>query len=180
MKSKLTRYLNHVGAALRDHSGVGAAHDQTFTVGLLHDLGKIALSNGSHDEYDRVLRRVYNDGVGFFVAECERFGFDHVEIGSAVAAKSKLASGLVPTIGPDPDPGALATLPSNQARLTELATVAAALCTGLGVARRAPVEVLEVDGLPAWSYPGLKSEDLAPAMELARTQHEHSAGLTAS
>lgn len=167
-----------VGAALAGYGGIGVARDEGFTVGLLHDLGKIALSNCSHDAYDTVIRRIYNEGISFVEAERDEFGFDHAEIGAAVAAKWKLAPGLVAAIGHHHDPESLATLAPNEAKLTAMATVTTACCTRLGVGRRGPVETFQIQELAAWKYLGLKDEDLEPVLELASVQLENSTGLT--
>lgn len=167
-----------VAAALGEYGSVGVSRDEGFTVGLLHDLGKIALSNCSHDEYDRVIRTTYNEGRSFAEVEREVFGFDHAEIGAQVARKWKLSAGLEAAIGYHHDPAALANLPPEAARLTALATVSTSLCTRLGIGRRGAVDSLDVPALPAWSYLGLKDADWEPVWELTRTQHEHSAGLT--
>lgn len=168
-----------VAAALGEYDGVGVPRDEAFTVGLLHDLGKVALSNCSHDEYGEVIRTVYNDGKSFTEAEREAFGFDHAALGAQVARKWKLPATLEAAIRHHHEPEALATLGPDEARLTALAAVTTALCTRLGIGRREPVAELAVAELPAWAHLGLKDSDFEPVLELAQLQHEHSSVLTA-
>jgi len=166
-----------VGASLAGYGGIGVARDEGFTVGLLHDLGKIALSNCSRDEYQKVVQRVYNEGVSFVEAERDRFGFDHAEIGACVAAKWKLARGLEAAIRHHHDAEALSVLGVEEGRLTALATVTTACCTRLGIGRRQPVTDLDPAALPAWAHLGLKDADLEPVLERALEQVEGSSAL---
>ncbi len=167
-----------VSGALGEYGGIGIPREEAFTVGLLHDLGKIALSNCSHDEYDDVIRTTYNDGRSFADVEREVFGFDHAEIGAQVARKWKLPGNLEAAIRYHHEPESLAKLTPEEGRMTALATVTTSLCTRLGVGRRGPIEEIDVPAMPAWSYLGLKDSDWEEVWALTQEQHEHSAGFT--
>jgi putative nucleotidyltransferase with HDIG domain len=155
-----------VAAMLTEHPAIDVEREEAFVIGLLHDLGKIAINNSAPDEYSRVVAQVYNEGVGFVEAEREIFGFDHAEVGALVAAKWKLPPRLETAIRLHHSPEALPGLPIEDRRLTALATVTTALCTRLGVGRRAPVEGFDPRSLPAWSALGLSDEDLDPLLGL--------------
>jgi len=168
-----------VAAMLTDHPAIDVEREEAFTVGLLHDLGKIALNNAAPDEYSSVVARVYNEGVGFVEAERDVFGFDHTELGALVAAKWKLPARLETAIRLHHCPQALEQLPLEDRRLTALATVTTALCTRLGVGRRAPVEGFDPRLLPAWSALGLSDADLEPLLGVASSVVKESEGLFA-
>lgn len=166
-----------VAARLVEHPGLDVDREEAFTIGLLHDLGKIALNNAASDDYQKVVARVYNEGVSFVSAERDVFGFDHTEIGSLVAEKWKLPPRLEIAIRLHHTPEALETLPIEDRRLTALATVTTALCTRLGVGRRAPVEGLDPRTLPAWAALGLVEGDLDAVLEMATVAVKESEGL---
>lgn len=166
-----------VAARLTDHPTLDVDREEAFTVGLLHDLGKIAFNNAAPEEYAQVVARVYNEGVSFVEAEREAFGFDHAELGALVAEKWKLPPRLETAIRLHHTPSALAELPIADRRLTALATVTTALCTRLGVGRRTPVESLDPRALPAWSALGLGDEDFDSVLEIATSVVKESEGL---
>ncbi len=166
-----------VAARLTDHPGIDIEREEAFTAGLLHDLGKIALDNAAPDDYSKVVARAYNDGVSFVEAEREIFGFDHTELGALVAEKWKLPPRLETVIRLHHSPEALDGLSLEDRRLTALATVSTALCTRLGVGRRAPVESLDPRALPAWAALGLGDDDLETVLEMATGVVKESEGL---
>jgi len=155
-----------VSARVAEHPAVDVDREEAFTVGLLHDLGKIALNNAAPDAYSQVVARVYNEGVSFVQAEREAFGFDHAELGALVAEKWKLPPRLETAIRLHHSPDALETLPLEDRRLTSLAAVATAICTRLGVGRRAPVPDLDPRSLAAWSALGLGEDDLEDVLQM--------------
>lgn len=156
-----------VAAKLTDHPSIDVDREEAFTVGLLHDLGKIALNNVAPDDYAKVVARVYNDRVSFVTAEREVFGFDHAEFGALVVEKWRLAPRLESAIRLHHTPDALPGLPLEDRRLTALATVTTTLCTRLGVGRREPVESLDPRTLPAWAALDLGPDDLESVLGLA-------------
>lgn len=166
-----------VAARLTDHASIDVDREEAFTLGLLHDLGKIALNNAAPEEYSRVVARVYNEGVTFVVAERDLFGFDHAELGALVAEKWKLPPRLETAIRLHHTPEALETLPIEDRRLTALATVTTALCTRLGVGRRSPVESFDPRTLPAWAALGLGADDFDSVLEMATEVVKDSDGL---
>ena len=166
-----------VAARLSEHPGVDVDREEAFTVGLLHDLGKIALNNAAPEEYSRVVARVYNDGVGFVVAEREIFGFDHAELGALVAEKWRLPPRLETAIRLHHTPEALDTLPLEDRRLTALATVTTCICTRIGVGRREPIQALDPRSHPAWAALGLGDDDLEGVLEMATLVVKETEGL---
>jgi putative nucleotidyltransferase with HDIG domain len=144
--------------------------EEAFTAGLLHDIGKTALVNSHHDEYEQVMTRVYNDGVSFRAAEQELFGFDHTELGGRIAEIWNLPKVLASAICHHHDHTALVRLPEDEARMTALITVTTSCLTKLGIGRRGPVEVLDLEILPAWQFLGLSGEKTGRFLELCEEQ----------
>lgn len=156
-----------VAARLSEHPAIDVDSEEAFTVGLLHDLGKIALNNAAPEEYSRVAARVYNEGVSFVAAERDEFGFDHAEIGALVAAKWRLSPRLETAIRLHHAPEALEGLPLEDRRITALVTVTTCICTRLGVGRREPVPGLDPRSHAAWAALGLGPDDLDGVLEMA-------------
>lgn len=68
--------------------------EKAFLCGLLHDIGKTILSQRMPQAYDHIIQRVYEEGVEGVALERQAFGFDHTEVGMAVAAKWNFPSEL--------------------------------------------------------------------------------------
>ncbi|MCG8528472.1 MAG: HDOD domain-containing protein [Opitutales bacterium] len=58
-----------------------------YTIGLLHDIGKIAINQLFAEEYAEVLSKVEDDHMSLSDAEQEAFGFDHAEVGAVLLRK---------------------------------------------------------------------------------------------
>jgi putative nucleotidyltransferase with HDIG domain len=159
-----------VALCLAKLPGVGVDPEEAFTAGLLHDLGKIALNNGSHESYTKVIARVYNEGVSFVDAERDVFGFDHAELGACVARKWRLTECLEMTIRHHHDPEALAKLEPRESKLTALTAVTTAACTRLGIGRRHPVEALDLTLLEGWNVLGFQDEDVDAVLTIVAQQ----------
>lgn len=56
--------------------------EETFTAGMLHDLGKIILANSKHDSYEQVLEAAKSTDRNAWEVELEYFGTTHAEIGA--------------------------------------------------------------------------------------------------
>ncbi len=59
--------------------------EQAFCISLLHDMGTVALYLTLEDEYKSVVELAHFDQRAFDVLERENFGFDHAELGAALA-----------------------------------------------------------------------------------------------
>lgn len=165
-----------VAMRLARYPGIDVGHEEAFTAGLLHDLGKIAFHNTSRRKYSEVFARVDEEGISFVEAEREAFGFDHAALGAEVAAAWKLPKILETAIRHHHEPGMLDKLDDRERRLTALVTVTTACCTRLGAGRRSPVDTLEVESLPAWAALDLGEDDVEPVLAQAAEEVERSAG----
>jgi len=54
--------------------------DEAYTIGLLHDIGKVILLTSSEDEYKDVINAIHKKRIFFKDAEISIFGFDHTDV----------------------------------------------------------------------------------------------------
>jgi putative nucleotidyltransferase with HDIG domain len=163
---------------LAGYGTIDVDRESAFTASLLHDLGKIALSNTARPQYNKVIMRTYNEGIAFIEAEREEFGFDHAELGAQVAEKWRLSRRLVRAIRHHHDPpDSYATLPEEERRLIALTSVVTRCCTRLGVGRRAPVDAIDVSALAAWGALGLGDDDVEPVLTAVAEETKQVEGL---
>lgn len=66
-----------------------------FTAGLLHDVGKIVLSEYVAPAFRKILARVEQQSATFFEAEHELLGYSHDEVGAMLAERWKLPEPIV-------------------------------------------------------------------------------------
>lgn len=129
------------GALFKHSIGVGLAAERIarrmnfsdrglcFTAGLLHDMGKLVLSEHVSREYENLAQRVQEMHCSFHEAERETFGFTHAELGARIAERWNLPAPLVrcvryhhaPCDLPDPDPA------------VDIVHLADALCLTIGL-----------------------------------------------
>lgn len=163
---------------LAGYGTVGVDRELAFTAGLLHDLGKIALSNVFRERYHRVMARTYNEQIACIEAERAEFGFDHAVLGAHVADKWQLPKPFVYAIRyHHHEPDAYRTLPSEQFRLVALTSVTTRVCTRLGLGRRGPIEAIDLTQLPAWEALGLGADDVEPITRIVAEEAKAAEGL---
>jgi putative nucleotidyltransferase with HDIG domain len=78
-----------------------------FTTGLLHDIGKVVLSEYVGEEFQQIVERVTTGGESFCEAEKEVLGLSHDEIGGMIAEQWKLPDVMVRCIRYHHNPDAL-------------------------------------------------------------------------
>ena len=101
----MTRFWNHslcagvtakaLAVQLRMPADV---HEEYFVAGLLHDLGKIPLSNCFADGYKQALELSWIQKCSLQRAEQMIFGFDHCYVGRLIAEKWKLSPQITDTL----------------------------------------------------------------------------------
>ncbi len=75
-----------------------AQREEFFVAGLLHDLGKIPLSNCFPDDYRKVLELCDLQRCSLVKAEAMIFGFDHRTAGRIIARKWQLNDNMIETL----------------------------------------------------------------------------------
>jgi len=78
--------------------------EEAFIVGLLHDLGKLILSQKIDDLYGQVYEKVEEEQATFLEVETELLGFNHVDIGFVLLQKWNFPSALIAAINCHHDP----------------------------------------------------------------------------
>lgn len=69
-----------------------------FTAALLHDVGKVVLSNFVADKYRSIEEMVESGDSSFQEAERDVLGFDHAEIGGKIAEKWEFPQSIITAI----------------------------------------------------------------------------------
>ena len=101
----MDNFLAHsicVGATAKSIAGLAeipvAQREEFFVAGLLHDLGKIPLSNCFPDDYRKVLELCDIQRCSLVRAESMIFGFDHRTTGRIIARKWQLNDNMIETL----------------------------------------------------------------------------------
>lgn len=133
--------------------------EQVFVAGLIHDVGKVVLSTYVGPQFTEILKLVHEENIPFMDAEKRVLGFNHTEVGAALAQKWNLPSELVEAIAFHHNPQQA----EHAFKLTALVHIADALCLMLGMGLGAdgllyPLDEQVLDSL------GLTVEDLEEAM----------------
>ena len=75
-----------------------ASVDDCFLAGLLHDIGKIVLSQFFQDVFNKIWKSASEGGISFYEAEIKEGFVDHAVIGGHLAQKWHLPASLVDCI----------------------------------------------------------------------------------
>ncbi len=73
--------------------------DEVFTSGLLHDIGKLLMAVHYADRFGAVIKDVQNTGTPMVEVERKLFGFDHAQVGSALAVQWRFPLDTAQMIG---------------------------------------------------------------------------------
>ena len=126
-----------------------------FTAALLHDVGKLILSEYVGEDFDQIEEVMSRNKISFVEAERKVLGLDHALLGGAVAKAWNFPEPIVKAIALHHDPGRART----DADLVRLVALANLLVVSMGVG-------VGAEGLSAPVDPGLlksvglKSKDL--------------------
>ncbi len=101
-----------VGASLVAERTRKANPDLAFTAGLLHDIGKVAMSVWLERKLPGLLRIAEIEGTPFDAVERRVLGYDHTQVGAHLGERWNLPSELIeamrwhhqPDLAPTPDP----------------------------------------------------------------------------
>ncbi|MDI6799689.1 MAG: HDOD domain-containing protein [Actinomycetota bacterium] len=103
--------------------------EEAFVAGLLHDVGKLILSEYVKEDYDLILNILATSDVTFIEAEESVLGFNHQQIGKMVAEKWNLPDKIGEAIGFHHRPHEAKVEPT----LTSIVHLADFICLTLGI-----------------------------------------------
>jgi putative nucleotidyltransferase with HDIG domain len=109
-----------------------------YTIGLLHDIGKLAIHNTLGEVYANVLQQVEMEGISLVEGEKRAFGFDHAEAGAALLASWDFPIEIHEAIGCQYAPSRAKSHPMMAAMLH----VSRWICAGIG----------GIPGKHAWAF----------------------------
>ena len=72
--------------------------DDCFVAGLLHDIGKVVLSQHFAELFGKVWKSIKEDGVSFYEAEKKLLPVNHAQIGGYLAEKWQFPTSLIESI----------------------------------------------------------------------------------
>jgi putative nucleotidyltransferase with HDIG domain len=136
--------------------------DLAFTVGLLHDIGRLALASAFAPAYAEVERWRRDQDCPDGDAERAVLGIDHAEVGGLIARQWNFAPAIVDAILEHHAPPA-----AGELTLTGIAHVADAVAHALGLAGDAD-EAVPALALPLWS--ACRLDDAACMRVFAHTE----------
>jgi putative nucleotidyltransferase with HDIG domain len=125
-----------------------------FTVGLLHDIGKIVLNEYVAAEYAEIVRVVRQEQLTFLEAERRVLGVTHAEVGEEVAKRWELPDPIPVCIRYHHEPAELPT-PDPTVDIVHLAD---AVCLLMGIGGGDDSQLYRVDAA-ARARAGLKEEE---------------------
>lgn len=111
--------------------------EESFIAGLLHDVGKTVINLNFSDQYEDVLKEVYNGSERFIDVENRLLGFDHTQVGSLVLRKWNLSRSLEHAVLNHHSPENETDYPV----LTAIISLSNDLCNKIGVGMRKDVEI---------------------------------------
>jgi putative nucleotidyltransferase with HDIG domain len=101
-----------------------------FTAALLHDIGKVVLSEFVKDYFDEIRKLVHEKSISFSDAEKKILGIDHAELGGRITAEWKFPKVIVSSVRYHHSPFS-SSEEDETVKLTHLCDVVAML-TGIG------------------------------------------------
>lgn len=130
--------------------------EEAFLAGLMHDIGKVILSQKAPEEMLHIVQEVYNTpGTDFSEMEMTRFGFTHAEVGRFVVKRWNFAEEIEESIGHHHHPEEATLLPI----LAHITCLANAICNKLEIG---PVRMpdLDLSTLPSIKILGMEMDGL--------------------
>lgn len=138
-----------------------------FTTALLHDVGKVVLSEYVKDHFEKIEGLVQEKHLSFLEAEKEVLGVDHAEVGGAIAERWNFPPGIIAGIRFHHTPSLSSKFP-DLVSLVHLCDIVA-MMTGIGggadgLSYRASKDIMKRFGLREKDLEGVIT-DLASGMK---------------
>lgn len=148
--------------------------EEAFLAGLLHDIGKQILNNYDTEKYMQVIERTYNEGVPFYLAEKEIYGFSHTEVGSLVVKKWKLSEELENAIRYHHEgfKASLKEYPFNMGRLAIIVNLADLMCLKMGIGTREPLTEVNIANAESASLLKLSEDNITRLSDIVYNNFE--------
>jgi HD-like signal output (HDOD) protein len=143
---------------LMDHDG--AAPEEAFLAGLVHDLGLLVHARQLPEEFERILARAEAENVHLHEAERAVLGFDHAATGHALVSQWRLPGDLASVVADHHAPGRN----GDPALLTSAVHVACVLCAAAGVGREG-VDLVPPLSEGAWQTAGFSARRLGGLLD---------------
>ncbi|HDP70453.1 MAG TPA: HDOD domain-containing protein [Actinobacteria bacterium] len=129
--------------------------EEPFVAGLLHDVGKLVLSDYVKEEYEKITDALTSQNSTFLDAERAVLGFEHQEIGMKISEKWNLPEKIVEAIGFHHNP----TEAKIDPLLVSIVHVADFICLSLGIGIGADGMLYALEG-KALEIVGINSTEL--------------------
>jgi HD-like signal output (HDOD) protein len=126
----------------------GMATDRAYSLGLLHDIGRLGLLVAFPKEYAGILKAVDRDAISLLDQEKKRFGLDHCETGRLLLEQWNLPSDFCLVVGRHHDPPSGEPLDS-----LKICYLACQLADSLGYAIAPPLKPLPFQEIRAMLPP---------------------------
>ena len=125
----------------------------SFTLGLLHDIGKVVLNEYVAAEYAEIVRRATDEQLSFVEVEEQVLGFTHAEVGGRLAERWSLPESLIHSVRyhHEPEKSPTPDLLLDSVHLADATCLVMGIGSGMvdGLAYRAEPAVLERHGFSA-------------------------------
>lgn len=140
--------------------------DAAFTLGLVHDIGRLVLVSSYDDEYAHAIAYRAEHDCLMHAAERHHFGVDHAEVGGVIAEHWHFAPEIVTAIACHHRP------PSARSKgLSDIVHVADNIAHGLDLSHMED-DMVPLLALDAWSRLALSDKDCAEVFDAVTDQHE--------
>ena len=137
--------------------------EESYLAGLLHDIGKLILTQKFPQEYGALVARYKNEDVELYTLEQEQFGFSHTDLGAALLDKWAFPPDLIQAVAKHHNPDVKAE-PNSIASVPLIINLAngVAKCIGAGFKDISAEDVAELASPKALKLP---DEDLTGIIE---------------
>lgn len=140
--------------------------DAAFTLGLVHDIGRLVLVSSYEDEYAQAIAYQIEHDCLMHAAERHHFGVDHADVGGVIAEHWHFAPEIVAAISCHHRPP-----PSKTKGLTDLVHVADNIAHGLDLSHKEN-DMVPLLALDAWGRLALSDTDYVEVFDAVTEQHE--------
>lgn len=158
-----------IGVALCARSlaqGARLEEGTAFTLGLLHDIGRLALASSFSAPYAEVLRHQHEQDCTALEAERAVLGTDHAQVGGLIAEHWRFAKDVVQAIAEHHEPK-----PATVAQLVDVVHVADNMAHALDLSHLED-DMVPPLSMPSWSRLALDERKCRQVFQRTESQHE--------